>query len=152
MFSGFRLLDKILLVPIGSIFGWGRSQAATAAHDAKILKMMQEDAIIKTTSGLPKRIALQDATIKHTVDLGDIGIGGVVPTGVTATNMYAMTGEGTSRALDDWKRLYNQYGGNPCEWQKLSGDVITDNFKYVVHWYERDGIQDTVKIKGVKRI
>ena len=139
-------------MPIGSIFGWGRSQAATAAHDAKILKMMQEDAIIKTTSGLPKRIALQDIVIKHTVDLSAIQMSGVIPKGITLTDVYSMAGPGTCTQVHDWKRLYNLYGGDPSKWSKMSGTVTTDNYRYVVHWYERDGVQVGTKPKGAKKI
>lgn len=132
--------------------GFGRSQAAKATRQAKVLEFIKEDAIMKARSGAPKRIDLLDEALKATVDVDFPGIHGIVPKGVTLTNVYVMAGEGTSAPIHELKRLHDTYGG--FNWQKKSGDAYAENYRYVVHWYERNGFvpPEEGKTKGVKKI
>ena len=134
------------------IAGFGRSKASKAAHDAKILQMMQEDAKMKAQSDLPKKKPQSDRTITETIEKEFLGVSMLVPKGATAINVYAMAGAETANTINDWKRLYNLYGGDPRKYQKLSGDVITNNFKYIVHWCECNGKIDSYKITNIKAV
>lgn len=135
------------------IKSWGRSAAQKAVAANKNLIFIQNDAIIKKNSGLPKKVQLSDEKIKQTVNVSVGTIQGIVPKGATATNVYTMAGKGTSTPIRDLKRLHTLYGGNPEKWEKKSADVYTDNYKYVVHWYENESIAPKAefKIKGLKR-
>ncbi len=133
------------------IAGWNRSHAGKASYDAKILRKMEADAIMKAQSSLPKKLALPDCELQETIGgLEQFGITGIVPKGATLTDVYSMAGPGTKNQVNDWRRLYNLYGGDPSKWSKQSGEVLTENYRYIIHWYERDGIQVEGKIKDVK--
>ena len=132
--------------------GFGKQESGKAVHDAKILKMMQEDSIIKKNSNLPKKVAASDEILQTTVGLETIGMNGIVPKGAKLTHVYTMAGYGTSVQVKDWKRLYNQYGGDPSKWQKKIGTVTAANYRYEIHWYEREGVQIEAKPKGGKRL
>lgn len=131
---------------------FGKSEAGKAKHDAKVLQSMKDDAKIKAESGLPKKVAASGSMIQSTVDLEALKLNGVVPKGAELSNVYIMAGSDTCVQVHDWKRLYNQYGGDPSKWQKKTGVVITNNFKYEIHWYERNGIQIEAKPKGRKKL
>lgn len=133
------------------IGGFGKSQAAKAVHEAKVLETIEKDAIMKTKSGAPKRIDLPDETLKASVGVDLPDLNGVVPKGATLTNVYIMAGESTSVPIRELKRLHDAYGG--LNWQKKSGDAYAENYKYIVHWYERNGKapEQEFKLKGVKK-
>lgn len=135
--------------------GFGRSTAQKAVQADKNLKFIKEDATIKANSGLPKKIDLPDERIRQTVLVESDRIHGVVPKGALATEVYAMAGVKTGKNIRDLNRLYTQYPeyGPASGWQKKSGTVNTDNFRYVAHWYENNrGVPEgEIKLKGVKR-
>lgn len=137
------------------VHGFGRSQAAKATQANKNLQFIKNDATIKTKSGLPKKIFLPDENIKATVEVDLPNLNGVVPKGSLATEVYVMAGNGTKTPIRDLKRLYTMYpeAGNPAWWQKKSGTVITNNYRYTVHWYENNGFvpSDEIKTKGVSK-
>lgn len=121
------------------------------------LTFIKNQVKIKAESGLPKKLkGLPDEKIKATADVNLPKINGVVPKGADATNVTVMAGSGTSTAIRDVKRLYAQYpkAGKPENWQKKTSDVFTDNYKYVVHWYENNGFvpEGEIKTKGVKKL
>ena len=119
-------------------------------HEA--FQIMSNDAIIKANSDLPKKLILPDTNIRMTIGgLDAFGMTGLIPEGADATHVYAMAGLGTKCQINDWQRLYNLYGGNPSKWRKMSEDVFSKNNRYVVHWYERDGLQIEGKVKDVKK-
>ena len=135
--------------------GFGRSQAQKAVWaNKKEIDIRRMDDIIKNNSHLPKKAKLPDEKIKQTVDVALPLIQGVVPKNANATNVYVMAGKSTSTRIKDIRRLSNTYGGRPANWQKKSADVYGENFKYVVHWYENNGIapEQEFKIKGVKKL
>ena len=119
----------------------------------KNLIFIQNDAIIKANSGLPKKVQLPDEKIKQTVNVSFGAIQGVVPKGAHSENVYTMAGKGTSTPIRDLKRLHAVYGDNPEKWEKKSADVYTDNYKYVIHWYQNGDLAPKAefKIKGLKR-
>lgn len=75
------------------------------AEVEKNLQFIANDAKIKESSGLPKRISEPDTTIQHTVDVSLPKIRGVVPKGTSAVDVYTMAGNGTSTPIRDLKRL-----------------------------------------------
>jgi hypothetical protein len=120
-------------------------------ENKKHLDFIENDGIIKSSSKLPKKVNLPDEVLKVTVNVDLPIIHGVVPKGAVLTNVYVMAGNKTSTPIRDLKRLYAVYGKDPALWQKKSGDVYAERYKYVVHWYENDGFvpPDEVKLKGV---
>jgi len=135
----------------GQVTGWGRSQANKAVQGARILQKMQEDAMIKANSDFPKKLKMKDTVLQDTIGgLEKFGLTGIVPKGAVLTNVYAMAGPGTKKQVNDWRRLYSLYGGDPTLLSKVSGEVITDNHRYIIHWYEQNGKQIDGKLKDVK--
>lgn len=138
------------------VHGFGRSQAQKAVwankKETEILDFIQKDAIIKESSGLPKKVSLPDEKLKQTVNVELPNLNGVVPKGADLANVYCMAGENTSTPIRDIKRLYEVHGGDMSKWQKKSGDAYAKNYKYVVHWYENDGKAVEYKLKGVGKL
>ena len=134
--------------------GYTRQQSKEAAEIHNALQFIQNDGIIKVSSGLPKRVSLPDEALKATADVEFDNLHGVVPKGSSLSEVYVMAGNGTSTPIRDLKRLYAKYpeAGHPSGWQKKSGTTYSSNGKYVVHWYENDGYvpPGEVKTKGVK--
>jgi len=137
-----------------AVFGFGRSEAAKSNSEAKLLEIIEQDAIIKKNSGNPKKRSLPDEDLKVTVNVDTPLVQGVVPKGTVLTNVYVMAGDGTSVPIRDLRRLVNVYGGKVSSWQKKSGDVYGENFKYVIHWYQNGDIcpEEEFKLKGVRKI
>nr|DAI35515.1 MAG TPA: minor capsid protein [Caudoviricetes sp.] len=135
------------------VYGFDRSVSRKATKANENLLFIQNDAIIKASSGLPKRVSLPDEVLKATAEVDLPNIHGVVPTGSTVSEVYVMAGTGTSIPIRDLKRLYALYpeAGPPSGWQKKSGTVVTENFRYIVHWYENNGVvpANEIKTKGV---
>jgi hypothetical protein len=48
--------------------------------------------------------------------------------------------------------LVRDYGGDPLKWSKRGGLVITDYFRYDIHWYELDGVQYKSRPLEVKQL
>lgn len=137
--------------------GFNRSSSQKVVSVNKNLQYIKNDAKIKAESGLPKRVALPEEKLKHTVRVSLSptsklpSIDCVVPKGATLTDAYVMAGDGMSVPIRDLKRLYGAYRYPAKYWQKKSGTVIGDNFTYTIHWYENKGripIEE-VKLKGV---
>lgn len=136
------------------IKNFGKSVSQRAVWRNKHLDFIKNDAIIKSKSNLPKRLYLKDEKIKQTVNIDFKNIQSVVPKKSNATNVYVMAGYGTNAPIRDLKRLYYTYGKSPQKWQKKSADVCTDNYRYIIHWYEHDGFApcDEFKLKDLKVI
>ncbi len=118
------------------------------------LQFIKDDATIKASSGLPKKIPEPDFTVAHTVNVDLPKIQGIVPKGSTAIEVYTMAGNGTSTPIRDLSRLYSKYPeyGEASGWKKKSGTVYAKHHHYVIHWYENtNGVPiDEVKLKGGK--
>lgn len=147
-----------------SIAKWDRSQAAkaraAAAKREKNLQFIDQDATIKASSGLPKKLKnLPVERLKHTVNVdvwpdkpGGFEFHAVSPKGADMTTIEVMAGAGTSTPIRDLRRLYETYNLDAQNWQKKSGTVYGENYHYVIHWYENNGYipQDEIKLKGMK--
>ena len=108
-----------------------------------------------TSSGLPKVLKLPNDTLKQTADVRFPKINMVVPKGSELSSVVVLAGAGTSTPIKDIQRLVSQYPnfGDALGWQKKAGVVITEHFRYEVHWYENTGgvPSGEVKTKGVKQ-
>lgn len=122
----------------------------------KNLTFIANDAKMKASSGLPKLLkGLPDEAVKTTAEVDLPIVHGVVPKGEQVQSVVVMAGSGTSTPIRDLRRLYATYPnlGNAADWQKKSGIVVTENFRYEIHWYEVNGkVPDAeIKTKGVRR-
>ena len=118
------------------------------------LTFIAKDARIKASSGLPKVLkGLPDEPVKATADVSFDIIKGIIPKGAIASSVVVMSGSGTSTPIRDLRRLYSTYPeyGKAEDWQKKSGIVTTDHFKYEIHWYENGGAVPAGEIK-TKRV
>ena len=137
-----------------------KAEAAALARE-KALKFIQDDAIIKAKSGMPKKIVnMPDERLRHTVNVdidktpaNPFEFHAVAPKGADMKSVEVMAGAGTSTPIRDLKRLYATYGLDPDGWQKKSGTVFGENYHYVIHWYEHNGMVpiDEIKLKGMKK-
>ncbi len=153
-----KLSDRI------TVAKWNRSDAAKAARVAKNQEKnydyIKNDVIIKTSSGLPKKLKdLPDEVLQHTININidksvklPNGFHAVAPKGTSLTNIEVMAGYGTSTPIRDLQRLYATYNLSPQQWQKKSGTVFGNNNYYVIHWYEHNGYipAGEIKLKGMK--
>ena len=133
--------------------------AVSGFHRVKVdenLIFIDTDAKIKASSDLPKLLkGLPDETLKATADVDFAIVKGVVPKGVSVTSVVVLAGAGTKTPIRDLKRLYATYPkvGSAATWQKKSGVVKTDHFRYELHWYENAGTVPAgeIKTKDVKK-
>lgn len=98
----------------------------------------------------PDRLNKPDTKLQKT--LADDRILGIVPKHVDLANVKVIAGSGVKKIIREEPLLIKDFGGRQGQWQKITADVITDNFKYQVHYYERDGVQYKVKMKSRKEI
>lgn len=133
--------------------GFGRSAASKASHDARVFQSMQEDGIMKAQAGLPKKVKAPDQSFSSPVEVNLPGIHGMIPSGASLNDVHVIAGKGVAVEIRDWKRLYNLYGGDPRLWEKKTGIAETDNFRYELHWYEKNGKTpaDEIKLVRVKK-
>jgi hypothetical protein len=119
--------------------------------DAAGLANAGESGIIGTIAAkpLPKIFGIHSQALPQTanVDFGEVQ--GVVPKGAPVENVRVIAGMGTSTQLRDAPRLKALYGGSLTDWQKITGTVYGDSYKYEVHWYECRG---NVPIETAKTI
>ncbi|GHV14778.1 hypothetical protein FACS1894219_11190 [Clostridia bacterium] len=94
---------------------------------------------------LPKILIMSDTILQETIE--DPSFKGVIPRGANITNVRVIAGKYTSSIFRNAKADAEKYGGDPSEWQKKGGIVITENFRYDVHWEEYNGVQRKTKLK-----
>lgn len=141
-----------------------REKAESAARELqhqKNLQFIKDDATIKASSGLPKKLEnLPAEKLRHTVNVniepsspGAFEFHAVAPIGAEMNQIEVQAGKGTSSPIRDLKRLYATYGRSPEGWQKKSGTAYGKRYHYVIHWYEHDGFipVDEIKLKGMKK-
>lgn len=133
--------------------GFGRSEASKASHDARVFQSMRDDAIIKAQAKLPKKIEASGRMLSASVAVNLPNLRGTVPRGASLQDIHVIAGKGVAAEIRDWKRLYNLYGGDPRQWEKKTGVAETDNFRYELHWYEKNGKMpaDEIKLVRVKK-
>ena len=138
-----------------------RREESRIENHRKNLQFIKDDATIKASSGLPKKlVGLPDEKLKHTlnVDVSPTGTSkfqfhAVAPEGVDMSKIEVMAGNGTCTPIRDLRRLYETYGLSPDGWQKKSGTAYGKEFHYVIHWYEHNGFVplEEIKLKGMKK-
>lgn len=136
-------------------------RAARELQHQKNLQFIKDDATIKASSGLPKKLEnLPDEKLRHTVNVniepsspGAFEFHAVAPMGAEMTQIEVQAGKGTSSPIRDLRRLYATYGRSPEGWQKKSGTAYGKRYHYVIHWYEHNGFipVDEIKLKGMKK-
>lgn len=96
------------------VAGYSSKHAKEAAQHEKYLQYIQDDATIKSKSGLPKKLVdLPNEELQHTVNI-DMdkteklinGFHAVAPKGSKLTSVEIMAGARTSTPIRDLKRLY----------------------------------------------
>lgn len=135
-------------------------EAAERRHQ-KNLQFIRDDAIIKASSGLPKKLeGLPNEKLQRTVPVnidpvspGAFEFHAVAPKGAELSKIEVMAGAGTCSPIRDLRRLYATYDRDPAGWQKKSGTAYGEQYHYVIHWYEHNGFipEDEIKLKGMKK-
>lgn len=135
-------------------------EAAERRHQ-KNLQFIRDDATIKASSGLPKKLEnLPNEKLQHTVSVninpaspGAFEFHAVAPKGADLSKVEVMAGAGTCTPIRDLRRLYANYDRDPAGWQKKSGTAYGEQYHYVIHWYEHNGFipEDEIKLKGMKK-
>ena len=98
----------------------------------------ENSGIIKAEAGLQERF---DGVLPNGEQI-------FIPQGAAFSTVKTIAGKGSNKRLRSATRLSKQYGGNPIEWEKKVGSIITDLYVYDVHWYQNvDEIQHEVKLK-----
>lgn len=133
--------------------GFGKSEAQKVLKIARKEKeRVNYETIIKPT--LPKVIKVDDIELQYKIDydimLKNTPIQGIVPSGVTVTNVRVMAGYGSSDSIRVAKDLSKEYGGDYWKWQKKTGTVESGYRLYEIHWYEYNGKHYRAKLKMVK--
>ena len=100
---------------------------------------------------LQNRLKNGTVVLQNTQSLTKFKVPGVVPKGVTLTNVRNIAGNGTTAAFRDAQLRADQYGGKASEWGKRGGILETNNYVYDIHWDEWNGLQYETKVKGVRR-
>ena len=136
-------------------------RVARELQHQKNLQFIKDDATIKASSGLPKKLEnLPGEKLRHTVNVniepsspGAFEFHAVAPMGAEMTQIEVQAGKGTSSPIRDLRRLYATYGRSPEGWQKKSGTAYGKRYHYVIHWYEHDGFipVEEIKLKGMKK-
>lgn len=101
---------------------------------------------------IPKELRLTNEILPYTLNISTKLVHGIVPKLVEITSVRVIAGKGVETEIRDKILLYNLYGGDPDNWVKKGGVVLSNNFKYDIHWYENGKIipEQTFKLKGVK--
>jgi len=143
--------DRVRLREREQVLGFGHSQASKAVWAQRKAKE-RVDYLSKIKPSLPKTSKTDDTLLQNTVDVTSKIVNGIVPKGATLGSVYVIAGYSTSVDIRVAKQLSKQYGGDDWKWQKKTGTISTNSFKYEIHWYEYAGKQYENKLKGVKRI
>ena len=99
---------------------------------------------------LQNRLKNGTVVLQNTQSLTKFKVPGVVPKGVTLTDVRVIAGAGSTAGFNDAPYFVDMFGGNVSEWSKRGGILETDNYVYDIHWNERNGIQYKTKVKGVR--
>ncbi len=92
------------------------------------------------------------AKMQEALDVSYPEVKGVIPKGTAIQNERVIAGLGSEKPIRDIDYLVNEFGGSDLQWSKVGGIITTDYFRYDVHWYEMQGKQFKMKLKGVKEI
>ena len=73
-----------------------------------------------------------------------------IPRDTTIQDVHIIAGKGVSTELRAAEKLSSKYGGNPEDWQKAVGKVVSDKYEFDVHWYQLGDRMYEHKIKAYK--
>ena len=126
------------------------SKAAGLPEQPERLKVLYTDAKSEAAAGAAKA-AEPVIRLQETLDVKSDVVNGIVPKGSEISSIREIAGGDSGKQLRAAKFLSGKYGGEPLQWRKMGGIIQTDNFRYDVHWFERNGKHFEEKLKGVKK-
>lgn len=126
------------------------SKAAGLPEQPERLKVLYTDAKSEAAAGAAKA-AKPVIRLQKTLDVKSEIVNGIVPKGSEIRSIREIAGGNSDKQLRVAKSLSKNYGGEPLQWRKMGGIIQTDNFRYDVHWFERNGEHFEEKLKGVKK-
>lgn len=126
------------------------SEAAGLPEQRERLKALYTDAKSEAAAGAAKA-AKPVIRLQKTLDVKSEIVNGIVPKGSEISSIREIAGGNSDKQLRAAKFLSKNYGGEPLQWRKMGGIIQTDNFRYDVHWFERNGEHFEEKLKGVKK-
>ena len=126
------------------------SKAAGLPEQPERTKALYTDAKSEAAAGAAKT-AKPVIRLQKTLDVKSEIVNGIVPKGSEISSIREIAGGNSDKQLRAAKFLSKNYGGEPLQWRKMGGIIQTDNFRYDVHWFERNGEHFEEKLKGVKK-
>lgn len=126
------------------------SKAAGLPEQPERLKVLYTDAKSEAAAGAAKA-AKPVIRLQKTLDVKSEIVNGIVPKGSEISSIREIAGGNSDKQLRVAKFLSKNYGGEPLQWRKMGGIIQTDNFRYDVHWFERNGEHFEEKLKEVKK-
>lgn len=126
------------------------SKAAGLPEQPERLKVLYTDAKSEAAAGAAKA-AKPVIRLQKTLDVKSEIVNGIVPKGSEISSIREIAGGNSDKQLRVAKFLSKNYGGEPLQWRKMGGIIQADNFRYDVHWFERNGEHFEEKLKGVKK-
>lgn len=122
---------------------WGNRRVSERADYLKNVK-----------PGLPKVVKSGDVLLQNKLDYDIIYNNskkrGIVPSKATLTDVRIIAGYGSSVNIHAAKKLSEQFGGEDWKWEKKTGVCNSQYGRYEIHWYEYNGRQYNIKLKGYK--
>ena len=74
-----------------------------------------------------------------------------IPLGTEINNVHTIAGKGAENDIRMAYKLSEIYGGEPSEWMKQVGKIVSDKYEFDIHWYAHDDLgQFDFKIKSYK--
>lgn len=130
----------------------------TEVSEKEINRMGRNEYFYTIKPTLPKdNVAQPDTVLQNKLDYevsykGEKGVSqGIIPASATVKNVRIIAGYGTSTDIRSANKLFQKYGGDTWKWRKKGGIIYSKYGEFDVHWYEYDGIQYEMKLKGAKR-
>ncbi len=133
--------------------GYGKSVSAKAVWENK-KELERTHYIQKIKPTLSKVTESADTVLQSKLDYDIIYKGkskqGIIPKGVTLTDVRIIAGYGSSANIRVAKDLVRAHGGVDWKWQKKTGICHSKYGRYEIHWYEYNSKQTEAKLKGYK--
>ena len=126
------------------------SKAAGLPEQPERTKILYTDAKSEAAADAAK-VAEPITRLQKTLNVKTEIVNGIVPKGSEISSIREIAGGDSGKQLRAAKFLSGKYGGEPLQWRKIGGIIQTDNFRYDVHWFERNGEHFEEKLKGVKK-
>lgn len=126
------------------------SEAAGLPEQRERTKVLYIDAKAEDAASAAKA-AKPIVRLQNTLGVKSEIVNGVVPKGTEIGSIREIAGGDSGKRLRAAEFLSENYGGEPLQWRKMGGIIQTDNYRYDVHWFERNGEHFEEKLKGVKK-